>query len=144
MNRMAILLVFLTVFLFISANTYAIEGFSGSTWGELRYEHLARGEGESDLILRGWVKQGVDWARWGHTTLNTYLTVRYVWDSEKLDWNNSLGPGAGIEIDTYIPKGPYLSWGVEYLWDRFYRSSETEQKVVVFMNWYGNWDLKKK
>jgi len=37
-----------------------------------------------------------------------------------------------------------LSWGVEYLWDRFYRSAETEQKVVVFMNWYGNWDLKKK
>jgi hypothetical protein len=144
MNRLAILLVFLTVFLFISANTYAIEGFSGSTWGELRYEHLTKGEGESDLILRGWIKQGIDWARWEHTTLNTYLTVRYVYDSEKLDWNNSLGPGAGIEINTYIPKGPYLSWGVEYLWDRFYRSAETEQKVVVFMNWYGNWDLKKK
>ncbi|MEW6053591.1 MAG: hypothetical protein AB1552_07375 [Nitrospirota bacterium] len=144
MNRSAFLLVFLFLSFFLSADSHAIEGFSGSTWGELRYEHLARGEGESDVILRGWVKQGIDWARWGNTKVNTYLTVRYVWDSEKLDWNNSLGPGAGIAIDTYIPKGPYVSWGVEYLWDRFYRSAETEQKVVVFMNWYGNWDLKKK
>jgi hypothetical protein len=127
----------------ISNRTYAIEGFRGSSWGELRYDIPTR-NGKSDLWLYGWAKQGIDWARWGNTTLNTYATIRYSLDTEKLDWNSHVGPGVGIGIDTYSPKGIAASWGVEYLWDRYYESARTEQKVVVYMNWFGWWDLKKK
>lgn len=86
----------------------------------------------------------MDWVKWGNTTLNTYATLRYSVDTEKLDWNSHIGPGVGIGIDTYIPKGLAASWGVEFIWDKFYESARTEQKVVVYMNWFGWWDLKKK
>lgn len=131
------------VYLVVPATTSAIEGFRGSTWGEIRWDIPTR-DGTSNLLLDGWIKQGVDWARWGNTSLNTYATIRYGLDTEKLDWNNHIGPGVGIGIDTFSPKGISASWGVEYLWDRYYESGRTEQKVVVYMNWFGWWDLKKK
>lgn len=34
--------------------------------------------------------------------------------------------------------------GLEYLWDRFYKSDRTEEEAVPFMKWYGWWNLKKK
>ena len=69
-------------------------------------------DGEENLILMGWTRQGIDWARWGNTTLNTYVTVRYRLDSERYDWNNSIGPGVGIAFDTYNPKGVIAMWGL--------------------------------
>jgi len=121
----------------------AIEGFRGSTWGELRYD-LPR-EYSDNLLMAAWIKQGVDWKRWRETTtLNTYVTLRYKWDTEKYDWNNTIEPGIGISVDTYSPKGLGLTAGVEYIWEnRFLDSDWHDQKTVVYVSWYGWWDLKK-
>ena len=143
MNRYILIVVFSVLFcLIIPRNALSFEGFRGATWGDLRWD--VPKHGNSDLLLEGWVRQGVDWVRWGDTTLNTYATVRYRWDTEKYDWNNSIGPGFGIAIDTFNPKGFTAAWGVEYLWDRYYESSRTEHKVILYMGWFGWWDLKKK
>ncbi len=144
MNRYVLpVLLSVAFILIVSVNVFALE-FPGSAWGELRYENPVHSVGAHDLILRGWIKQGIELARWNNVNLNTYATIRYVWDSEQFDWNNSVGPGLGVAVDMYNPKGLVMSWGIEYLWDRFYRSDHTEQKAVVFMNWYGWWNLKKK
>ena len=135
-------LILVVLCLSLSINAFAFEGLRGSSWGELRWDMT--NQGKSDVWLYGWVKQGVDWVRWENTTLNTYATLRYSVDTSKLDWNSHIGPGLGIGIDTYSPKGLAMSWGVEYIWDRFYESARTEQKIVIYMNWYGWWDLKKK
>lgn len=127
----------------VPGGAFAFEGFRGSTWGELRYD-IPR-EGEDNLILDGWIKQGIDWARWGNTTFNTYATIRYRFDTEKYDWNNSVGPGVGIAFDIYSPKGFIASLGGEYIWEsRIYDSGEIDQKAVVYLSWVGWWDLKKK
>ncbi len=119
----------------------AFEGLRGATWGQLRYDIPK--EGEENLMMDGWIKQGVDWARWGNTSLNTYGTIRYKWDTERLDWNNSLGPGVGISIDTYSPRGIIFSIGAEYLWENnTLHSGRTDQRAVVYMSWCGWWDLK--
>jgi hypothetical protein len=120
----------------------AIEGFRGQTWGEARQD-LPR-DGDSNLLVQGWVRQGVDWAKWGNLTLNTYGTLRYQADTEKLDYNNSIGPGLGISLEAYSPKGVVAAFGVEYLWDRFFQADRTDEKVVLYVNWYGWWDLKKR
>ncbi len=117
----------------------AIEGFRGASWGELRWD-LPK-EGEDNLLLTSWIRQGADWKRWGNTTLNTYATIRLRSDTEKLDWNNSIGPGLGIAVDTFNDKGISASVGIEYIWDRFYESDRSEDKAVVYLNWYGGWDL---
>jgi hypothetical protein len=125
----------------LPAGANAFEGFRGSTWGELKWE-LPKNT-DDDLILDGWVRQGVDWKKWnGNTTLNTFATVRYQLDSRGVDWNNSVAPGVGIGIDTYNPKGIVLGGSIEYLWERYWESDRTEPKLLVFVNWYGWWDLK--
>ncbi len=71
----------------------AIVGLRGATWGEIRYL-IPRDDGDEDnLLLDGWIRQGVDLAKWNNTTLNAYGTLRYRLDTEKTDWYNSLGPG---------------------------------------------------
>jgi hypothetical protein len=143
MNRYVIFCLFV-FFLAVSGNAFAIEGFPGSSWGELRYENSVRGDAETNLILRGWVKQGVGWTHWKDTYLSTYLAVRFEWDTEQFDWNHSIGPAVGIALDSYNIKDLYLTLGAEYIWERFPKTERTEQKAIIYINWYGFWDLKKK
>ena len=126
---------------FLPAPGLAVEGFRGSTWGEIRYD-LPR-EGENDLLLSGWARQGIDWKRWGDTRLSTFGILRYKWDSEKLDWNNSIGPGVGVGIDSTIRDQAVATFTVEYLWERFPESDRTDEKLLFYVNWYGWWDLRK-
>lgn len=121
----------------------AIEGYRGSTWGDLRWDMPKKHDG--NLLMRGWVKQGIDWKRWGeNTTLNTYATLRYTVDTEKLDWNNTIEPGIGIAIEMYNPVGLATTFGCEYVWEnRFLDSDYSDQKFVIYVGWYGFWDLKK-
>jgi hypothetical protein len=130
-----------------SGSASAIVGFRGSTWGDLRGE-LPK-DGDSNLLLKGWVRQGVDWTKWGSFTLNTYATLRYQADTDGLDYNNSVGPGIGVSLEAYSTKGIVAALGVEYIWDRYLGLGanplvdENAQKVVLYVNWYGWWDLKK-
>lgn len=133
---------FMTLLVGIPVCAYAIEGYPGSTWGELRKE-LPMHDGQENLILDGWVEQGIDWQRWGNIRLNTYATVRYKLDSEGLDWNNSIGPGLGIALNHITPKGNQIRFGVEYINDRFFKSKRTDEKTIIFLKWFQYWDLKK-
>lgn len=119
-----------------------IVGLRGASWGELRYEIPK--EGEQNLVLDGWIKQGIDLVKWGDTSLNTYAKLRYKWDTEGLPWNNIMGPTLGISLDTYMPSGLSGSFGAEYTWEKqaFNGNDIMDQKVVIYVNWYGWWDLK--
>ncbi len=145
MNRSCLfcsLLLFLCAF--VPTYVFAIDGFPGATWGELRWEIPTKG-GEEDAILQGWIRQGVDLKRWSPSThLYAYGTVRYSWDSKENSWWNDVAPGAGIALDTPLAKQFPITFGVEYVWDRFFVSPHTEQKVILYMNWFGWWDLGKK
>lgn len=151
MNRHRIIFFSIVIFSFIVCITfpsvaYAVDGFPGSTWGELSWEIPDRGK--NDAILEGWLRQGIAWKTWRKETssfqLNTYLTVRYKWDSEELDWNNYIGPGAGVAIDMYRPNGPLVSWGLEHTYQMNYRSGDKDPRSALFMNWFHWWDIQKK
>jgi hypothetical protein len=120
--------------------------YPGSTWGDLRYE--VPNSGKSNLILEGWLRQGIVLKRWekGRQTyvLNPYLGVRYKVDTEGFNWNNYLGPSVGIAVDMESAKGPLISLGVEYNWEKNLRSGPDINRVDVFMRWYAWWDLLKK
>jgi len=119
-----------------------IAGLRGASWGELRYEIPK--EGEQNLVLDGWIKQGIDWAKWGNTSLNTYAKLRFKWDTEGYAWNNLMGPTLGISLDAFTPAGFSGSLGAEYTWEKqmLDTSNIMDQKVVIYVNWYGWWDLK--
>jgi hypothetical protein len=119
-----------------------IEGLRGASWGELSYEIPK--EGTENLVLDGWIKQGIDWAKWGNTSLNTYAKLRFKWDTEGYDWNNLMGPALGVSLDTFVPSGLSGSLGAEYVWEQRMLDENRfiDQKVVIYVNWYGWWDLK--
>jgi hypothetical protein len=147
MKRYSLLSLLLSVLcLFVTANAFALDGFPGSSWGELKLETPRRAvQGEQDLVLQGWIRQGVTLQRWGgDTQLNVYGTVRYTWDSQQNTWWNDVAPGLGLAVDTKLGKQFPMTFGVEYVWDRFFVSPHTEEKVIVYMNWFGWWDLGKK
>jgi hypothetical protein len=122
----------------------AVEGFPGSTWGDLYWELPS--PGEADLVLEGWVRQGVAWKRWpigaARLVLQTYGTLRYKWDSLGLDWNNHLGPGAGVAVDLTAPRFPIVTVGLEAVHQWNTRSSSTAPYAALFTDWYHAWDVR--
>jgi len=132
--------------LWLPSAVHAVEGLPGSAWGNIYWE--VPKNGDNNLILEGWVRQGVAWEKWQKDTtsfqLTTYLTARYKWDSEKLDWNNYFGSAVGIALDMESAQGTLLSWGIEYVWENNIRTGDHTQRINVFMIWYFWWDLMKK
>jgi hypothetical protein len=126
----------------VTGRAFAVEGYPGSTWGELSWEIPKKG-GEQNLLLEGWVAQGITWKKWGNISLSTYGTIRYKWDTEKLDWNNKFSPGIGTALEILSFKQFHIRVGAEYLWERFYESGHEEQKVWIYTDWYGWWNFKK-
>lgn len=141
---LSVCMILLTALSICPFSAWAVEGFPGSSWGELRQDiPFKRNDKRDNLFLQGWIEQGIDWKRWGNLYLNTYATLRYKWDSQALDWNNSIGPGAGVGLTYISPKGDNIKFGCEYIYDQFYRSGDNDHKVVLYMRWFTYWNLKK-
>jgi hypothetical protein len=122
------------------------KGYPGSTWGDLRWE--IPNSGDDNVILDGWIRQGVtvkNWAQGNNTfLLDPYVKIHYKGDSEGLDWNNYIRPGVGIALDMENAKGPLMSWGIEYSWEKNLQTGDDAHRVEVYMRWYAWWDLKHK
>lgn len=122
----------------------AVVGYPGSAWGALSWD--LPGGGVRDLILEGWVRQGVAWWRAplgaAGLVLQTYATVRYRWDRRGLDWNNHVSPGAGVAIDVTMPRMPALTAGAEWVDEWRFRSGTTSPTAAPFVDWYHAWDLR--
>lgn len=143
MAKRAFLLSLLAVcFLGMPSVAHSIVGLRGATWGDLRYE--VPEELSENLILQGWVKQGVDWMQWGKATLNTYVALRYRLDTQGYDWNNTIGPAVGVSLDLYTSKGLSGTAGAEYIWDRYTESDRSDNKLAIYIGWYGWWDLERR
>ena len=129
--------------LLYAVQTQAIEGFPGKTWGELQRDLPLDSRTINNSLLQGWIEQGIYWFSWNDLKLNTYGNLRYNWDEKGLDWDNTVGPGVGIALEKFFPKGAFVRGAVEYDYDRLWRSGTTNQKAIIYFSWYGWWDLGK-
>jgi len=146
MKRFIIVLL-AVLWLVLPSPASAIDGFPGSTWGDLHWE--SPHPGENDVVLSGWVRQGIGWKRWEiggdmSLTLDTYATVRYYADTHGFDWFNYFGPGGGVSLDLSAPHGPSVSAGAEYIHQMNFRSSTERPYAALYLNWYHWWDLHEK
>lgn len=110
-------------------------GYSGASWGELRHE---AGDGIDNTLLYGWIDQGIDWTEKKGFRVSTYGVLRYKLDTRKLWYNNSIAPGLGIAV-----RKRAIKIGAEYIWERYFESDTSENKAVIYINWWTGWDLKR-
>jgi hypothetical protein len=104
--------------------------------------------GADDLTVEGWARQGWVLRRWKQGALayvlSPYLRIRYKFDTLGLDWNNYLGPGAGLALDLDGVKGFQPAAGIEYAWEKNLTSPGGVHRIDLIVRWYGWWDLKKR
>ncbi|MDD2899192.1 MAG: hypothetical protein PHI31_10825 [Desulfuromonadaceae bacterium] len=145
MNRWNLLLMSLITTLFGYATVAkAIEGYPGSTWGEIRQDipNQKGKDGPYNVVGQGYIEQGIDWERWGEVFFNSYLTVRYKYDTMRYDWNNSVSPGAGLDLAYFDKSGNTLRLGLEHSFENFFNNGRVEEKTMVYVRWYKSWNLK--
>jgi hypothetical protein len=120
-------------------------GYPGSTWGSLRYPNAAPEEERENLLAEGALEQGVDWAEVGpRMFLNTFASLRYSVDSEKLDFNNKLEPGVGVKLRLLLGDWAQAEVGVKYVVEYRFESDRRGDTAIIFLNWGGWWDLKRR
>ena len=113
----------------------------GLTWGELRYPGSQASEEDNDLVLEGYVEQGVDAMKlkdWG--TINFYANLDYIVDNKELDWNNSIASGVGMKLKKLVGSNLLLQIGIEASRERRWISDQTDNVIFVYLNWSSWWD----
>jgi len=116
--------------------TYSPLALPISTWGRLNYDlHGAEGSGS-----QGWIKQGVDWFSMGRGwKFNTHIAYNWRLRTRNRTYYDALGPSLGLNCSR-----SGLTLGMEYLWQRFPQLHTSTRTANIFLNWFYNWDLKKK
>ncbi len=118
--------------LLIPQASFAFEGLSGSTWGNLRYDTLRQ-----NPKALGYIRQGVDWFYFRDIKISSYAEFRYRYADLESEFFNAYAPIAGLSFK----KDPFrLGW--EYSWETLADSGETEKRSEFYIEWYSDWDLK--
>ncbi len=133
MKRSLILLFIFTGFILFPGQSIAIEGLSGSTWGQITLES---GESLTGPSAQGYIKQGIDWFKTDGYKLNTFVSFQYRFRTDNNDYYNAFGPSVGAELK----KGAF-NLGIQYFWERFNELQRSDEKVQFFVNWWYGWDL---
>ena len=117
----------------------------GSTWGGIRFPSSQELLEKRNLILEGAVEQGVDWFKVArHGILNTFGRVEFKMDRERFDYYNKIQLEAGIKLKFPVAQVGMVEIGSKYAFDRRRITDRTERGTVVFLNWWGAWDLRRK
>ena len=117
-----------------SVHAIEIQGYPGSTWGNISHD-LDRLVGTGAM---GYVNQGIDWTTLpGEITFNTFAEFRYRFRNENEEFYNAYSEAVGLEFR----RSPFRL-GMDYVWERF--AGEQSKKVQYYLTWFYDWDLKPK
>lgn len=99
-------------------------GYPGSTWGVLTAPSgvIKDTPEDNNWLFQGKATQGVDWVKFGSTkawVFDTYASVGYSMDRNRLSYNNKVVPAVGIKVVRNFSKG-VIEAGVEYEYEHHY------------------------
>ena len=119
-----------------TGSAHAIEGLTGSSWGE-----VLNNFGHDHLQTLGNLNQGIDWWEKNGYRFNTYVSLRWRYQSSDGEYFNAYGPALGAAVR----KGP-IRLGAEYYWEHDQSSNRPgneDDRALIFVDWYYEWDLMK-
>lgn len=129
-----------------SASALEPLGYPGSSWSVLTYNPgvIENTRERGNVLLQGKIEQGIDWTKFGGWTLNTYASVAYSLDKNKIDYNNKLVPAVGVKMSRKFDSGVF-DVGVQAVHERRIRvdgPNKTGNGVQVYASYWFGWNLK--
>ncbi len=99
-------------------------GYPGSTWGVFTAPSgvIKDTPEDNNWLYQGKITQGVDWTKFGANkqwVFDTYASVGYSLDRNRLSYNNKVVPAIGAKISRVFSKG-VIDAGVEYVYEHHY------------------------
>ena len=131
MKKWLAVLVFFAIF-YGGGEAFAIEGFSGSTWGTALHNF-----NDDRFQTLGNLTQGIDWFEFNGFLFTTFAEVRWRYQAHDGVHFNAWGPAVGVAV-----KKSSVRIGVEY-YSEYKQDDDHEGRALIFMDWYYSWDLKK-
>jgi hypothetical protein len=123
-------------------NKPALDGYPGTTWGEIRFPASHTEEESRSIILEGAVEQGIDWARLtDNVSFNTFSRLEYKFDTKNLDWNNKVSIAPGAKFKLKIGNKGLVEIGAKYQWEHRFESGKSRSGTVLFLNWNQAWEF---
>lgn len=129
----------------VSAAASAQVAYPGSSWSTLTFPAGVAGTEEKNVTLQGKFEQGIDWLKLGEDkkwTLNTYVSLGYSVDKDKLDYNNKVVPAVGVKLTRSFDNG-VIDIGVQLIHERRWISGSSGTGVQAYGSYWFGWDLKK-
>jgi hypothetical protein len=120
----------------------------GANWSNVTYSPgLVKGSPEEDnVLLQGNLEQGAVWAQYNGWKVNTYASVAYSVDKNRLSYNNKLSPAVGVKLQRNFDSG-ITEIGVQAVHQRNYRGvtfgNKSGSGVQVYAQYWFGWDLRK-
>lgn len=114
-------------------NNYDYPGF---TWFSLRHPGSQDKEEQDNIIIEGAFQQGIDWYKKDDKTVNSFVEIKYILDKEKYSWNNHMTYSLGSRFKIPVTEKLMIQPGVKYSFNRRFKTGNTEQKAMLFVDWY--------
>lgn len=118
-----------------AAEAFEIEGYPGSTWGQLSYDN----DEISGSGVMGFVNQGVQWTTLpGGVALVTYAEYRHRSRNKNQEYYDAGGPAVGLEFRKSV-----FTAGVDYYWETLPVLGEKSERAQVYGSVFVDWNLAK-
>jgi len=125
-------------------------GYPGSSWGTVTAPAGVGDTERNNTIFQGKTEQGIDWFAFGRDKkwrFNTYASVGYSADSDKLSYNNKFVPAIGMKVSRSFENG-VVDIGVQAVMERRWITDTsgkagTGTGVQAYASYWFGWDLKK-
>ncbi len=112
--------------------------FAGSLWGEVRNPSGITPLERENALLETQFEQGVSrYQCSGGASLDHYVRVKLVTDTEGLPWNNKVTTSIGTRCSFPIKQSQQLQIGVQYNFDHRWKSlnEKNQQDLIMLINW---------
>lgn len=120
--------------------------YPGSNWSVLTVNPgvISGSPEDNNVLLQGKLEQGIDWVKFGDKkrwTLNTYVSLGYSVDKNKLDYNNKLVPAIGVKVSRSYEHG-VVDFGVQAVHENHFRATggrKSGSGVQAYASYWFGW-----
>jgi hypothetical protein len=138
-------MIFAAMMLVVSSFAQAQVAYPGSSWGVVTFPAGISDQEKNNVLAQGKAEQGVDLKVMGaqkQWTLNTYASLGYSIDRNKLDYNNKITPAIGVKMTRKFSSA-VVDMGVQAYHENHFVTHTSGNGVQAYVSYWSGWNLNK-